>query len=297
MMIAQSNHHIALVTHSAAGVGRALALTEKIYGWLTARHISCHVFRDEWPANFEGFTSVWIVGGDGTLNQFVNRYPDIRIPLGIFNGGTGNDFHWLLYGEATPEAQLDAMLVARPVPIDLGTYNDRFFINGIGIGFEGEVARSLTGKRKRPGKTSFMLAVLRNIFAYRSSTYHICYDGLELTESLLLLDLNNGSRAGGGFHVAPPARPDDGMLDLITASPLNTWQRIRYLPVIERGKHMSLPFVTHRRISKIVIESNTLMRFHCDGEYGEAHKLEIGVKPGYLNFLCPPNFMISPILH
>ena len=288
MMIAQSNHHIALVTHSVAGVGRALALTEKICGWLVTRQISCHVFRDEWPANFEGFTSVWIVGGDGTLNQFVNRYPDIRIPLGIFNGGTGNDFHWLLYGETTPEAQLDAMLVAKPVSIDLGTYNDRFFINGIGIGFEGEVARSLTGKRKRPGKTSFMLAVLRNIFTYRSATYHICCDGQDLTESLLLLDLNNGSRAGGGFHVAPPARPDDGLLDLITASPLTPWQRIRYLPVIERGRHMSLPFVTHRRINKIVIESNTLMRFHCDGEYGEAHKLEIGVRPGQLNFLCPP---------
>lgn len=100
--------------------------------------------------DFEGFTLVWIVGGDGTLNQFVNRYPDIAIPLGIFNGGTGNDFHWLLYGETTLEAQLDAMLLARPVPIDLGTFNDRFFINGIGIGFEGEVARSLTGSVNDP---------------------------------------------------------------------------------------------------------------------------------------------------
>jgi YegS/Rv2252/BmrU family lipid kinase len=281
------NHHIALVTHSEAGVGRALILTEQICRWLEARHISYHVFRNVWPGDFEGFTSVWIVGGDGTLNQFVNRYPDIGIPLGIFNGGTGNDFHWLLYGETTPEAQLDAMLLARPVPIDLGTFNDRFFINGIGIGFEGEVARSLTGKRKRPGKTSFMFAVLRNIFSYRSEYYHIRYEGYDKIEPFLLLDLNNGSRAGGGFHVAPAARPDDGMLDLITAAPLNAWQRLRYLPVIERGRHMSLPFVTHRRVNKIIIESNTIMRFHCDGEFGEAQKLEIGVIPGHLKFLCP----------
>lgn len=280
-------HHIALVTHAAAGVGRALIMASWVSRQLEDRGIRHQVFRHEWPEHFEGFSSVWIVGGDGTLHHFVNRYPNIDLPLGLFNGGTGNDFHWLLYGSVTPEAQLEGMLSASPRPIDLGTCNDGFFINGIGIGFEGQVARSLTGKRKRPGKTSFMMAVLRNIFRYREACYHFSFDGQERSERLLLLDLNNGSRAGGGFHVAPPARPDDGLLDLITAQSLNPWQRLRYLPVIERGRHMSLPFIAHHRVRHIEIASDMPLRYHCDGEYGEALRLEIGILPAHLRFLCP----------
>ena len=286
MLNPDKEHRVALVTHSSAGVGRALRVTDQVSALLTGKDIFHEIFKDEWPAHFGGFTMVWIIGGDGTMNQFVNRYPEISIPIGLLKGGTGNDFHWLLYGETTISDQVDLMLQSTPVPIDLGTCNDGYFINGIGIGFEGAVACALTGKRKRPGKTSFMLAVLRKILDYRCAEYDVRYNGRRISGRFLLLDLSNGSRAGGGFHVAPVARPDDGYLDLVTAGPLNPLQRIRYLPVIERGKHLHLPFVCHERLQSISIESNTVLQYHCDGEYAEARRLEIGVLPGQLRFLC-----------
>lgn len=284
----ETEHRIALVTHSAAGVGRALKVTNEVSALLSIKDIFYQVFKDEWPTHFDGFSMVWIIGGDGTMNQFVNRYPDIQVPIGLLKGGTGNDFHWVLYGGTTVSDQVDLMMLATPVPMDLGTCNEEYFINGIGIGFEGAVACALTGKQKRPGKTSFMVAVLRKILGYRCAEYKIRYDGKQISNRFLLLDLSNGSRAGGGFHVAPVARPNDGFLDLVTVGPLSPWRRIRYLPVIERGKHLQLPFVHHERIRSISIESKKDLQYHCDGEYAEASRLEIGILPGRLRFLCKP---------
>ena len=106
-----------------------------------------------------------VVGGDGTLNYFINQYPQFALPLAIFRGGTGNDFHWLLYGDVTEAEQVDLVLSASPQPVDAGLCNHRLFINGVDIGFDGKVAKDLMGKQKRAGKASYMLTILKTFSA------------------------------------------------------------------------------------------------------------------------------------
>ena len=164
---------IAIVCNVLAGVGKASWLAEKIAVQLAAKQIGYVIYKENWPADFNFFTDVFIVGGDGTLNYFINRYPNIELPLVIFNGGTGNDFHWLLYANKTLDEQLQVALTESPKPIDIGKCNERYFINGVGIGFEGSVAKALMGKKKQPGKTSFLITVLKKIVTYRSKNYWI----------------------------------------------------------------------------------------------------------------------------
>ena len=57
-----------------------------------------HLFDLQWPPDLQNFDEVWVMGGDGTFNYFVNKYPDCSIPIGLFQGGTGNDFHWKVFG-------------------------------------------------------------------------------------------------------------------------------------------------------------------------------------------------------
>ena len=277
--------NIAIVCNALAGVGKAIILAEKITSELTKSQIIYTFFQENWPADFNGFTDVWIVGGDGTLNYFVNHYPEIKLPLVIFNGGTGNDFHWLLYGMMGFEEQLQLALLAEPKPIDLGRCNNNFFINGVGVGFEGEVAKSLTGKKKKAGKASFMAMILRKIFSYRSTSYRITVDDKQLAaKKYLIIDVSNGCRAGGGFHIAPDAKADDGLFDVVLIDALNSFRRLRWLPVIEKGKHIGLSFILHSRAKKIVIESNSAIQSHLDGEYYLSDKLEIKILPGKLLF-------------
>ncbi len=277
--------NIAIVCNAMAGVGRAVALAEKILTELSNKQIPHSLFKETWPENFNNFTDIWIVGGDGTLNYFFNHYKEIKIPLVIFNGGTGNDFHWLLYGKYTFEEQFQLALSAAPKPIDLGRCNEKFFINGVGVGFEGEVARSLTGKDKKAGKASFMAMILKKIFSYRSKYYQIIIDNKIIApKKYMIIDVSNGSRAGGGFHIAPDAKANDGLFDVVLIDALHPLKRLRWLPVIEKGQHLELPFIYHSRAKKIIIESNELIQSHLDGEYYSSDKLEIEIIPGILLF-------------
>jgi YegS/Rv2252/BmrU family lipid kinase len=283
-MPAASDKKIAILCNPLAGVGKAVTVARQIANELAAQQISHQLIIENWPAAFPGFTDVWIAGGDGTLNYFINQYPDIRLPLAIFKGGTGNDFHWLLYGNKTPEEQLQFVLNQTPKTVDIGKCNDRYFINGAGIGFEGEVARALTGKKKLPGKTSFFITILKKIVGYRCQDYTIQSAEYNSRGKKLLVDISNGRRAGGGFHIAPEARADDGFFDVVIASPLTVLQRLRYLPVIEKGKHLQLKIITHFHTQKIRIESPSLVQYHLDGEYYTADKIEIEMLPAKLLF-------------
>ncbi|HWR31904.1 MAG TPA: diacylglycerol kinase family protein [Chitinophagaceae bacterium] len=277
--------NIAIVCNDLAGSGRATFLAERISLQLSGKQILHSLFNDKWPGDYKEFTDIWIVGGDGTLNYFVNHYPDIKIPLVIFNGGTGNDFHWLLYGSISFEQQVQLALSSAPKIIDLCRCNDKFFINGVGIGFEGEVAKSLTGKNKKAGKASFMTMILKKIFSYRSSSYSIKVDGKSIDiNKYLIIDVSNGCRAGGGFHIAPDAKADDGLLDLVLINAISPIRRLRWLPVIEKGKHLHLPFIKHLQVRKVVVESDSIVQCHLDGEYYEANKLNIEILAGKMLF-------------
>ena len=273
--------NISIVCNRLAGGGRAVALAKKIAGELQNRKISYTLNVEDWPGNFNRFTDVWIIGGDGTLNYFFNKYPGIPLPLVVFSGGTGNDVHSLLYKTKNFEEQFEIALTASPKPVDAGRCNEKYFINGVGIGFEGAVAKSLTGKKKtKPGKAAFMGTILQKVFFYSSKKYKTVSEECKVEGHYLLISVMNGHRAGGGFHIAPSSEIDDGLLDVIMLEKLHPFQRLRWLPVIEKGKHLDLSFINHFRTKKLVITSERSMDAHLDGEYYSAKRLEIEMLPG-----------------
>jgi len=276
--------NIAILCNPLAGAGKALICAEKLTAALLQKGIAHRLYKENWPNLLDSFTDIFIVGGDGTLNYFINRYPGIQLPLVIFNGGTGNDFQWLLYGDKSFEEQLQTALKEYPKPIDLGKCNERYFINGIGIGFEGEVVKALSGKKKFSGKTSFFIMILKKIFTYRSKKYSIVSAQRSVSGKKFLIDISNGRRAGGGFHIAPEARADDGLFDIIVINALGPFKRLVYLPVIEKGKHLQLSFIGFYRTKSIHIESDQPIQYHLDGEYFEAQELAIEILPSAMFF-------------
>lgn len=272
--------NISIVCNSLAGGGRAVVLARRITGELHNRNVRNSLYNGDWPPDFNRFTDVWIVGGDGTLNYFFNKYPGIRLPLVIFNGGTGNDVHSLLYKTKTFDEQLHMALTATPRAVDAGKCNERYFINGVGIGFEGAVAKRLTGKRKkRSGKAAFMGTILQKVFFYNSKIYNLSSSEYSVEDQKLLISVMNGHRAGGGFHIAPASAIDDGLLDVVMVDKLHPFLRLRWLPVIEKGKHLDLSFVKHFRTKKLIVTSEEPMDAHLDGEYYSAKRIEIELLP------------------
>jgi diacylglycerol kinase family enzyme len=271
--------NIAIVCNPQAGAGRAIGHADRIAAELKRLEVQHTLFQNYWPDRFGSFTDVWISGGDGTLNFFINKYPEIKLPLVIFKGGTGNDVHSILYSKKDFEEQMLLALHAEPRPVDAGCCNEKLFINGVGIGFEGAVAKSLTGKKKKPGKAGFMGAIMQKVFFYRSKKYRIISDECNADGYRLLVSVMNGHRAGGGFHIAPSSAINDGLLDVVMVNRLHPLLRLRWLPVIEKGEHLVLPFIKHFRTKKLVVTSEVIMQSHLDGEYYEAQRLEIEMLP------------------
>lgn len=283
--MAPSAKHIALICNPTADNKKALQVADAIVPLLNQKNISHSLFTQYWPQVWEGFTEAWIIGGDGTVNYFINQYPFFHLPLAVFAGGTGNDLHHMLYNDMELAKQVTTVLQATPQLIDAGLCNEKLFLNGVGIGFDGAIVQHLLGKKKRPGKASYLLSVLKHIFQYRETNATCTLRDQTTTQETFMISIANGKRYGGGFVVTPKASVQDGLLDVMMVSKINAATRLRYLPYIERGEHVHLPFVQYHHAAKVIIETATPVHAHMDGEYFMASRFEVHCLPHQFSFL------------
>lgn len=275
---------VAILDNPSAGKGQSGRMANWLKNELTNRQIPCTVFKEQWPSSFGDFSDIWIIGGDGTINYFINHYPDCDKPLALFKGGTGNDFAWKLYGDFSDEEQLELILNAQPRPIDAGKFNDTLFINCLGVGFDGEIVRSMNAIRFVGGHLGYLLVVIKKIFSFREYRFKITTEEEQWNDQFLLVMIVNSSRAGGGFMVAPDASLTDGKLNMMLCRKLSILKRLKYLSVIEKGKHLHLPFVIYRLGQKFEIVCPKEMAIQADGELFAARELKIEVLPGKFLF-------------
>jgi len=277
--------HIALLCNPTRENQKALRITSSIEILLSGIDIPHKVFDSAWPELFDGFTEAWIIGGDGTINWFINQYPTIQLPLALFAGGSGNDLHWMLYGNKTTEQQVDRVLQSSPQLIDAGICNEKLFLNGVGIGFDGAIVHDLIGKKKLAGRASYLLSILKHIIGYHEKPCVLEMPNETINEDCFMISVANASRYGGGFHVAPNAIITDGLLDINIIGKIAPLRRIKYLPVIEKGEHLQLDFVKYRQTEKIIIHSPSKLHAHMDGEYFQTDYFEIDILPKRFAFL------------
>lgn len=264
---------------------KAITVAGEIAVLLKWKGIEHTVFTTHWPQSWTDITEAWIVGGDGTLNFFINQYPQFDLPLAIFKGGTGNDFHWLLYGNLTVARQVELVLEATPQPVDAGLCNKRLFINGVGIGFDGKVVKDLLGKKKKAGKAAYLLTVLKNIFGYREFLCSVNTESFHWGKKCFMVSVANGRRYGGGFQVTPKSLVNDGLLDSNIVGSIPPLSRLKYLPVIEKGKHLNLPFITYVKSAMVIVKGLQELPAHADGEYFSATEFNIECLPARFLFL------------
>lgn len=224
------------------------------------------------------------MGGDGTLNYVLNHFKNISIPIGYIPCGTGNDFGYLIHGRKSVQEYVQDALFANPKLVDVGICNNRLFVNGVGIGFDGWVVKKLLAKRFFTGKAAYYSTVISLLFFYRETPVHITVDSQSYTTDLFMFSAANGKTYGGGFRVAPLADVQDGKLECISIKDIPLFKRLRYLPVIEKGNHLKLPFIKYQQARSILIESKTQLQAHLDGEYLQANRFEIRILPQHFIF-------------
>ncbi|MEQ1623896.1 MAG: diacylglycerol kinase family protein [Sediminibacterium sp.] len=275
---------VAILSNPKAGKGFAQETAKWLGSSLEQLGISSHIFEESWPNHFDRFSDVWIIGGDGTLNYFINQYPDCQLPLALFKCGTGNDFAWKLYGNKDNSAIFEQVIQAKIQAVDACKINQWWYLNCLGIGFDGEIIRFMQAIRFLGGHLGYLLAVVLKVFSFKEKYFQITTATKSWQERYLLVIANNSSRSGGGFFVTPTANLQDGYVDLLLCGKLNLLQRLKYLPVLQKGKHLHLPFVTHRLVKEVKIQLERETDIQIDGELISAKDIQISVVPNKFNF-------------
>lgn len=278
--------NVAILANPKAGNGNAMKVANWLSKELANKNIPNEIFSSSWPSNnsLANFSDFWIIGGDGTINYFINRYPDCKNALALFDSGTGNDFAWKLYADTNLQERFNQVINASPKSIDAGEVNGKLYINCMGVGFDGEIIKSMKTIRFLGGKIGYLLAVVFKILSFKEPKLCIASDNKSWDGRYLLALIVNSSRAGGGFYIAPNAKVNDGYLDMVLCEALPVWKRLIYLPIIKSGKHMELPYVKEHLGKSFTIQCDIAMPIQVDGELIFAKDINVNVRANQFNF-------------
>lgn len=235
----------------------------------------------------DSYSDIIAIGGDGTLNEVINGFDDKRIIFSFIPNGSGNDFA-RNFNLNSLEHHVDIAVEGNVYKMDLGICNERKFINGVGIGLDGQVVHDLLHKKNiLRGANKYYYHILRNLIQYKSQLFDYSIEETDFHKRLLLLCIGNGSTFGNGFKLTPRANLFDGILDICTIGELSIWNRFWQIPKLAHGVHDKLSAVEFYQAKAIKIGPNDLICAHIDGEYMGHPPFDIKVLPARLNIRLP----------
>ena len=241
-----------------------------------------------------GVDRIVVAGGDGSIHEAVNGIMTAKgtARLGVIPTGTGNDFAKacdipLDWEHATRLLGDRIAAGASWRCIDIGRMNDRYFANGVGIGFDAKVTRVARAYRWPIGDFVYLFALFRCLVdGVITPDMTITSDELTTSGPKTLVNVSNGAWVGGMFHIAPMADNSDGKLELLMADPVSRLRTLALLPKIIAGKHLPEKEVSHVAVTRVTIESAGPVPSHLDGEIGPpVTRFEIELLPAALDLL------------
>jgi diacylglycerol kinase (ATP) len=253
--------------------------------------------RDGWPA-------VVAVGGDGIVHEVANGLMRAGsegrgAALGVIAAGSGNDFAKMLGPPRDAESAAAGIATAAPRAVDIGRVSrwvvdsggaaPWYFTNGIGLGFDAQVALEASRIRRLRGLAIYAAAAVRVLRDLRAPRMRVLVDGREVADRrLVLTTLGNGPCHGGAFWLCPDARIDDGLLDVLLADARGALELTALIPRVMRGRHLSARGVEVHRGRTVTLTSGDPLPIHADGEIvGEGvREIEVEVVPGGLRVLA-----------
>ena len=212
-----------------------------------------------------GFDAVVAVGGDGTVNEVACGLRGTTTALGILPAGSGNGLARHLGIPMNIREAVTWLNRSESVPMDYGMANDRLFVSTCGTGFDAVVADRFAGSTQR-GLMTYLQTIIRLVFAYRSQTYRLTSEGLDVTHRAFLITFANANQWGNGALIAPRADISDGKMNVMIMS---RYALLGSLPLAVRlfaGTIDRSPLMRTFCTAELTLHRPTDAPFHIDGD-------------------------------
>jgi diacylglycerol kinase family enzyme len=217
-----------------------------------------------------GARRVVVVGGDGTVNEAAN---------GLLSVGAGKEVELAV------------------IPIDAGKVSYRawdgsersaFFVNVASAGMSGAVAmRANSTSKALGGKASFLWATLAVFARWQNVEVSVDVGDEHREGSMLDVIVANCEWLGGGMHMTPNAKPDDGVFDVLLIGDVTKRDLVQTLPKIYRGTHLPHPKAEELRGATVRVDAETPLPVELDGEQPGTTPAIFEVVPGALRLRVP----------
>jgi len=236
-----------------------------------------------------GCQRVIAVGGDGTVNEVAQALIHTPAALGLVPCGSGNGLALHL---GLPKALHGALELAigasgRTAALDTGIVNGLPFVNAMGMGLDAEVSRRFNRLTRR-GLPAYARTALAAFFSRTTERCHISVDRHRETVDALLISLANSDQYGNNARIAPGARVDDGVLDLVAVRPVGVFSACVLGARLFMGTIDRSPHVRRLKGARFLVERPCAGIIHTDGEtHAAAAVLEISVRPSSLRMIVP----------
>lgn len=238
-----------------------------------------------------GFKQIVAVGGDGTINEIASylQHKDDAI-MGIIPAGTGNDTVQIMgFPNRFKNDDWDAFFDKNVIRMDLGLCNGKIFLNGMGIGFDAQVAAQNydeNGEVKKSGGDKYLWHILKTLFTYKENQFSFLNDHKDKNNPYFMTTYSNGRRFAGKYFITPEAEANDGLLDVCLVGKINVFQRFRLFMQVPEGKHLAdKKNVNYFKTKHISIDFENKMAYHLDGELHFDKHFEIKLLPQKLQVI------------
>jgi len=233
-----------------------------------------------------GVSRILAVGGDGTVNEVANGIyqSGSDTALGLVPVGHGTDLARHLGTTRQVDLAVQRACQGEPARIDLGLakYADnteRAFINIAGLGFDAIVASKAQKSRLPGGNLPYLGSALTTLVGFQNLQVTIDADGQRIETAGVFVQIANAQYMGGGYHFAPMAAMDDGLLDVCIVGDFGKFELIRAIPSVYKGKHVTHSKFSHVTAKCITIETSTPAMVQLDGELVGQTPVQFSVLP------------------
>jgi len=290
-----------LILNPAAGKNKGEQALQQAISLLEARKIQTEVVTSNYAGHVPDLTQqfdaskydgIIAVGGDGTLFELINgllkKHKNFDTPIGQIPVGTGNSFIKDLEIHSIEDA-VEKIAAGKTQKIDVAFFKypegGYYFINLLGTGFVANVARR-ANKYKSLGSLSYVIGVFEEVVKLKSCPVELTVDGKVYQRDYIFVEICNSTRTGGDMIMAPDARIDDGLLDVILLKDISRFNLIRIFPQIFKGTHVNDSHVEVFRGKHIKVATEQPQLLSPDGEIFGSTPIEVSILPQKLNLFC-----------
>jgi YegS/Rv2252/BmrU family lipid kinase len=287
---------VSLIVNPASGGGKAERLLPAVEAALrghgldvqTARTRSLEHARELALAAHTSQRVAVTLSGDGLVGAVAGALSGLDGALmGVLPGGRGNDFARVAGIPLDAVAATQLIASGTPRPIDVGDVEGRPFIGIASLGFDSDANRIANEAPARLGNLVYAYGALRALASWKHARFSVSVDGEERAFEGWTVAVANSGAYGGGMLMAPDAKLDDGLLDVVLTAATSKLHFLRTLPKVFKGRHVDDPCVELLRGAEIRISADRPFVVYADGDPIGELPVTIGVRHHALQVLLP----------